>query len=307
MASISATQTPVKLPIAQTICAVIVTYHPDSGVGERIQRVAAQVTQTVIVDNGSPQSCLGQIRNLVDNGSIQLIQNSRNRGLAAALNSGVQWATSQGFRWVLTLDQDTAVAPEMVDALAEVIEGYGSPEKLAVVGSNYWDKVNGRLFFDATGDPIGSTGREMVSVLTSGSLVSVNAFETLGGFREDFFIDCVDHEYCLRARARGFHVVMTCKPVMEHGIGYLSEHRLLWKHVWTSNHSPIRQYFMTRNSIMLVCEYLAKEPRWIFGYLWAWLKSTLLILLCEEERIAKTKSMIRGCFDGLLRRTSVLD
>jgi rhamnosyltransferase len=292
-------------PVAETICAVIVTYYPDSDLLDRIERVTKQVAQTVIVDNGSPASCIEQIRKVAQKWVVHLILNGSNEGIARALNLGVQWAASRGYRWILTLDQDTSVDTNMIDSLAEVFHFYPLPERLAVIGSNYRHKVNGALSCDDVIGPNGFPGREMKTVLTSGSLVSVDAFQAIGGFREDFFIDCVDHEYCLRARARGFHVVMTSKPIMEHGIGHLTEHRLLWKKVGTSNHSPGRQYFMTRNSLILAREHIRKEPRWILGYLWVWAKSIVLVFLFEEERLAKLKNIIRGCVDGLLGRTSV--
>jgi rhamnosyltransferase len=286
-------------PLAETICAVIVTYYPDSDVVDRIERVAKQVSQTVIVDNGSPASCIEQIRKVAQKWAIHLILNASNEGIGRALNAGAQWAASRGYRWILTLDQDTSVSPDMIDSLAELFHCYPEPERLAVIGSNYHHKVNGQVWGDANRRD-GFPGREMKTVLTSGSLVSVNAFQAIGGFREDFFIDCVDHEYCLRARARGLHVVMTSKPIMEHGIGHLTEHRLLWKKVGTSNHSPARQYFMTRNTLILAREYVGKEPRWVFGYLWAWVKSIVVLLLFEQKRAAKLRNIIRGCIDGVL-------
>jgi rhamnosyltransferase len=302
-----AIETTTPAPTTQTICAVIVTYYPDSGLFDRIERVAAQVSQTVIVDNGSPTSCIEQLTKITDSFEVHLILNTSNMGLASALNTGIYWAASRGFRWILTLDQDTAVAPDMIDTLAEVFRCYPFPERLAVIGSNYRNKVNGKLFFEHVIGTNGFPGTEMTSVLTSGSLVSIDALQTIGSFRDDFFIDCVDHEYCLRARAHGFQVAMTSKPVMEHGIGHLTEHRLLWKSVGTSNHSPVRQYFMTRNTLILAREYFGMEPRWILNYLWAWVKSIILILLFEEERLSKIRNIFRGCVDGLLGRTSVFE
>lgn len=294
-------------PVAATICAVMVTYYPDFDLFRRVQKVTQQVGQMVIVDNGSPRSYIKQLSTIADKLAVHLILNASNQGIARALNAGAGWAASQGYQWVLTLDQDTAVAPDMIDALAEVFRCYPLPERLAVIGSNYRHKVNGRVTCDDVIGSNGFPGREMKTVLTSGSLVSVDAFHAIGGFREDFFIDCVDHEYCLRARARGLHVVMTSKPIMEHGIGHLTEHRLLWKKVGTSNHAPVRQYFLTRNSLILAREHIGKEPRWILGYLWVWAKSIVLVLLFEEERIAKLKNIIRGCVDGILGRTSVFE
>jgi rhamnosyltransferase len=301
-----AVETTTPASIAQATCAVIVTYHPDSGLFDRVARVAKQVAETVIVDNGSPESSVQQIRKIAEALAVHLILNTSNTGLARALNEGTRWAASQGFRWILTLDQDTLVSPDMVDTLAAVAGGYRNPERLAVIGSNYRYKVNGRLFREEFTDAHGFPAREMTSVLTSGSLVSIDAFQTIGGFRDDLFIDCVDHEYCLRSRAWGFHVLLTSKPVMEHDIGYLTEHRLLGRRVGTSNHSPVRQYFMARNSILLIRDYLAQEPRWILKYSWDWLKSIVLILLFEKDRIPKMKNLMRGCLDGLLARTSSL-
>jgi rhamnosyltransferase len=291
----------------ETICAVVVTYHPDLGLFDRIEKVVKQVGQTVIVDNGSPESCLEQVREIADKFAthLHLILNASNEGVASALNTGTRWAASRGYRWVLTLDQDTTVAPDMIASLEEVSRGYPLREALAVIGSNYRDKKNGKVLCDDAMGPDSPPGREVIAVLTSGSLVSVSAFKAIGGFRDDFFIDCVDHEYCLNARAHGFHVVMTSKPVMEHGIGHTTEHRLLWKTVATSNHSPARQYFMTRNTLIMAQEYIGKEPGWVLRYLWSWLKSILRVCLFEQERIAKIKQIVRGCVDGVLKRTNL--
>ena len=290
----------------ETVCAVVVTYYPDSGLFGRIEKVVKQVGQTVIVDNGSPESCLEQIREVADKFAthLHLVLNPSNEGVASALNTGTRWAASQGYRWVLTLDQDTTVAPNMIASLEEVARCYPLPESLAVIGSNYRDKTNGRVLCDDAIGSDSSPGREVTVVLTSGSLVSVRAFQTIGGFRDDFFIDCVDFEYCLRARARGFHIALTSKPVMEHGIGSLIEHRFLWRRVGTSNHSPSRQYFLARNSVLLGREYIDREPRWILKYLWLWAKSIVLVCLFEKERVQKAKNIIRGCVDGFLGRTS---
>jgi rhamnosyltransferase len=291
-------------PTTQTICAVVVTYHPDSGLADRIEKITRQVGQTVIVDNGSRSSCVEQIREVVERLGIHLIPNASNEGMACALNTGVRWAASQGYKWVLTLDQDTEVAPDMVDSIAEVFESYPSPERAAVIGSNYRHKGSGKVWYS---EPIGhnlSPWREIETVLTSGSLISIEVFEAIGGFRDDFFVDCVDQEYCLRARAHGYRVLMTSKPVMIHGMGFPTEHRLLGRKFGTSNHSPLRRYFVARNSVILVREYLRAEPQWLFWYLWTYAKSMVLICLFEDQRILKVKSTFRGFIDGILGRRS---
>jgi rhamnosyltransferase len=291
---------------AQSVCAVIVTYFPDPSILDRVSRVVAQVPRTVIVDNGSSPGCIEQLKQIAVNCPVDLILNPQNQGLASGLNTGVRWAASHGFQWALTLDQDTTVAPDMIEILAALVDGYPARERLAVVGSNYRDKVSGALFREPVVGANRFPGREISSVVTSGSLLSINVFQVIGGFREDFFIDCVDHEYCLHARSLGFHVVLTSKPAMEHGLGHLIQHRLLWKKVNTSNHSPVRRYFSIRNMVILTREYIGKEPRWIIVNLWGLTRSVLFICLFEKDRLAKLKCIFRGFVDGVSGRTGPL-
>jgi len=301
----TATETVYQVPCSRTICAVIVTYFPDLQLAERLKKITDQVAQTVIVDNGSPASCLERIKEFGNNPAIHLILNESNEGIASALNAGVRWAASRGFQWVLTFDQDTIVSPEMVAEFEMVARSYPEPARLAVVGSNYQDKVNGKLLSWSGRGTDNALSTKIPSVLTSGSLISVSAFQTIGGFRDGFFIDCVDHEYCLHARALGFDVVVTSKPVMRHEIGHVSEHRLFGKKVRAANHSPVREYYRARNSIVLIREYLAREPRWLLYYMWSWSKSVVFIFLFEKDRMQKLGNTIRGCVDGLLGRTGI--
>jgi rhamnosyltransferase len=292
-----------EAPSAESICAVIVTYHPDMNICDHVGRIVSQVSQTVIVDNGSPEACVEQLKAIAARFAVHLILNPRNEGIARALNQGAEWACSVGFAWILMLDQDTAVAPHMVESLTEVFRCHPHARSLAVIGSTYTDKVTGKLKTTPS-NAQGPKYAEAVSTLTSGSLISLRVYRVIGGFRREFFIDCVDHEYCLRARSRGYQVVVTSKPVMTHGIGHLTEHRVLWKTVGTANYVPARQYFLSRNSFVMAREYLRTDPRWVLAYLWSWLKSIVVICLFEKARGAKIKSIFRGCMDGVLGRMS---
>jgi rhamnosyltransferase len=289
---------------AREICAVMVTYHPDSDLFHRVEKIVPQVSETLIVDNGSSASCVDQLKKISERLGVHLILNSANEGLARAINQGAQWAASRGYQWILMLDQDTTVAPDMVESLGEIVRSDLDAQRLAVVGSNFKDKVTGRLSTTVArpGDP-GAT--ETVTAITSGSLVSLTVFQALGGLRDDFFIDCVDHEYCLRARAHGFRVMITSRALMEHPIGNFTYHRFFGRTVRTTNHAPVRQYFMARNLLILIREYARKEPRFIYAYAGGYLRAAVKLCLFEAGRLAKIKSIMRGCLDGVLSRTTL--
>ena len=252
------------------------------------------------MDNGSAEDCTRELRKICDSLCLHFIQNPGNRGIAAALNQGVHWAAEQGFQWVLTLDQDSLVADDLVAKLSAVYKSFPEKERIATIGPNYKDANSGQLFLRINGE--GPIWQEVKTVITSGSLISLAARATIGPFREEFFMDYVDLEYCLRARAHGFKVVLAREPLMQHTIGVATMHKLPWKTTGTSNHSPARRYYMTRNHLVLVREYLRNEPVWAFSTLYSRLKSTVLMCLFEKDRVCKLKYTATGAFDGVLSK-----
>ncbi|MHB8615349.1 MAG: glycosyltransferase family 2 protein [Candidatus Acidiferrales bacterium] len=289
-----------QLPEKKNTCAVVVTFHPDADFGSRVAQIAGQAGAGVVVDNGSGEDCVRELRRICDSLGLHLIENLENRGIAAALNQGVHWAGEQGFEWVLTLDQDSLVADDLVARLSAVYKSFPGKEKLAIIGPNYRDANSEQLFLRVNGE--GPSWQEVKTVITSGSLISLAACATIGPFREEFFMDCVDLEYCLRARAHGFKVVLARAPLMQHTIGAATMHKLPWKTTGTSNHSPTRRYYMTRNHLVLVREYLRKEPVWAFSTLYSRLKSTVLMCLFEKDRVYKLKYTATGAFDGVFSK-----
>jgi rhamnosyltransferase len=191
----------------------------------------------------------------------------------------------------------------MVTTLMAEYLSHERPPEVAIIGCNFTNSVSKKAFYEP--DSKARLRKAVVKyVITSGSLVSLRAYRQLGGFRDEFFMDCVDVEYCLRARAGGFRVLRVSKQLMEHSIGQLTEHRLLWKETGTSNHSPMRRYYMMRNSLILAREYLLKEPGWVVATLWSKVKLTLLVALYEQDRLTKLRYSALGFFDGLMGNTT---
>jgi rhamnosyltransferase len=282
----------------RSILAIVVTYYPGSGFAERFERLAGQVDAVLIVDNNSSPEAVSMLREAAARLEMHLIRNSDNLGVAAALNVGVAYAIANGYQWALLFDQDTAPGDNMVEGLREAYHAFLRTEKIAVIGSNYKESLNGRLHFPAPATN-GCSWREHRTVITSGSLVSLRAYREIGPFRDEFFADCVDHEYCLRARSKGFKVIMTTKPLMIHGVGQATSHRLLWKDVHPTNHSAWRHYYMIRNHTLLIRDYVLTEPVWAFTTLYALCKSVMVSYLFEEDNFKKMTFCVLGLWDGL--------
>lgn len=278
------------------VCAVLVTYHPDNELPDRVRRVLRQVGTLVIVDNGSDARQVEMLRELAANQAIILQLNPANLGVARALNLGIARAVALGFTWALLLDQDSRVDEAMVQTLFAVRSAFPERDKLAVIGSGFLDVESREAGNEAQGEP----WEEVESVITSGSLIPLATHAAIGPFREEFFIDYVDSEYCFRARAKGFRVIKTRKPIMSHSIGAPTEHNLLWMNKWTTNHSADRRYYIARNDTVMLREYGA----YVWG-LWALkslarrIRTCKRIVLYEQMKTSKIVAVAQGWYDGV--------
>jgi rhamnosyltransferase len=280
------------------VCAIAVTYHPDPELPARLGRILRQVNALVIVDNGSGEAEIEMLRELAANPKSTLILNSDNLGVARALNIGIQRATELGFAWVLLLDQDSCVDDDMVQELFAVQAAYPDRGRLAVIGSGFWDvhKESRASGHEAHAEP----WEEKELVITSGSLIPLAVHAIVGPFREELFIDSVDIDYCFRARAKGFRVIKTRKPIMSHAIGASTRHSVLWMNKWTTNHSPDRRYYIARNDTVMLREY----GNYVLG-LWALKSLSRCLRLCkrialyEQMKTTKIIAVFQGWWDGI--------
>ena len=286
-------------PSATNVCAVVVAYCPDDGFETRLERILPQVAMLLIVDNTPKAIALSEGFKDKWRNAHYLISNHANKGIARALNQGHDFAAQRGFPWLLTLDQDTDCYPDMVSILSKA---YAQCEFApAVIGANYIDRQNDRIKVKT------QSNREYIvqkTVITSGCLVDASIAKDIHGFREDYFIDQVDHEFCLRIRAAGKQVVISSRPVMSHGVG-------LTGGVWIPllgtlpNHPPIRKYYIARNTVVTVARYWRLEPMWCAKRLTRLFLGLLEMALLEKHRSRKVRAFFAGIADGVRQRMEV--
>jgi len=286
-----------QAPSRENVCAVVVSYFPEGDFLFRLRQIQSQVGQVVVVDNASSEGMLKPLEAARAELGILILRNQTNLGIATALNQGTRWAKEKGYTWCLLFDQDTTPSSCMCQKLTEVYEHFPRKDRLAVLGSNYHSATSSESTV-----PDSQLWVERKTVITSGSLVSLAAMERIGPFRDEFFMDCVDFDFCLRARSLGFDVLEVIEPVMEHFIGAPTKHRILWSQRNVFNHNPFRWYYKTRNNIVLCGEYLRKDPAWVIRATCARILESLLMLLFEKSRIPKVKYMTAGLYDGFLGR-----
>jgi rhamnosyltransferase len=281
-------------PTADTVVAVVVTLQPDVDVVEHIETLVGRVLRIVVIDNGSGPEAASILDSISRLPSVELIRNPVNSGIARALNQGVEAAIGLGAIWLLTLDQDAAPGPDIVGIAGQTFETYPQPRRIAVIGST----STGDLALPTRSASRGRPWIETNAVITAGSFVSLPVLRHIGGFREDFFIDYVDIEFCLRARAKGYRIVVSPTPGMTHKIGQPTLRWIGPRAVTPTNHPAARRYYITRNRFIVWRRYCRTDPGYIARDMLASQRELVKLLLFEENRVEKLRSMIAGMVDG---------
>lgn len=122
------------------ICSGIITYNPTlTDVSTCLEALCNQVECVIIVDNAS-KNVKGLQEVVSKYANVTLVKNSQNIGFAKALTQVFEWAKSQGFDWVLTLNDDSVVPSNMISEYKKILESQGNLEnsknsKIAIVCS----------------------------------------------------------------------------------------------------------------------------------------------------------------------------
>lgn len=275
------------------IFGVVVLYEPDTESLKRVVSLAPFVDRLYVVDN-SEYDMAGKTVFFSNVQNIEYILNGENKGIGYALNLAAKRAYVAGAKWLLTMDQDSLFVGESLPRLISFVRNQELKD-VAIVSPRHW--ISG-----SCPEPREET-IEVPATMTSGNLVNIDAWLQVGGWREDFFIDSVDHEFCLRVRKKGFRVLQYNASILWHRLGNITQHCILGKSFHTTNHDATRRYYMTRNSLFVLRTYLFFDPRFCLGILRSLFVDVCKILLVEEDKCNKFKNIFRGFCDFMLGRT----
>ena len=201
-------------------------------------------------------------------------------------------------------DQDSVPASGMVAAL---MEGFKQPGPVAAAGPLWRDSrtgEDGSLCASRVGVHA-STGRLLARILPVdfsflGSLISLAALADIGPFDESLFIEHVDTDWTLRARAKGYQLYGVADARLDHALGdaALSASPLGLRRRRFFLYKPERNYYLLRNSVALWRRHYAPW-RWIIHDVRRTFLLMLFYALFVPPRLARLRSMLRAVRDGL--------
>ena len=245
---------------------IIVTYNPNIvAIKKQIDRLLAQVQLIIIVDNGSNNSTelVKELSGIESPNKIIVFENGDNKGLGFAQNKGIEIAITEKATHILLLDDDSLIEENFVFNL---LSDYEALMKLGIkvgaIGPTYYNEETGEQypitkyigpFIDRKlpkEEPV-----EASFLIASGCLIPISVIEAVGLMNEGFFIDYIDVEWSFRAISKGYKLFATPNAKMNHIIG---EKRVSVFGRKISLHSPLRKYYLFRNSIFMIkCPYIS--------------------------------------------------
>lgn len=297
-------------PRIRDVTAVVVTFHPSTGCARLLSSLDRQCGSVVVVDNGSTPSEVEALRGACALPGIELLELGRNTGIARAQNIGIEHAREHGARFVLLSDDDSFPEEGMVEQLLAGMASAGRDAKVAAVGPLVGEEKAGAdqlVYVSRQWGPRRANREELQEnlvpvafLIASGCLISLVAFDAVGPMDEDLFIDHVDLQWGMRARRAGFELLVVPRARMAHSLGDENVHlpgRAQPIHV----HGPVRNYYLARNTVILVRSGLLPVP-WRIGYLiWLAKYAAFNILLIDRHKERASK-IFQGIRDGLRGR-----
>ena len=290
------------------ICAIIVCFKFE------VNKIKGNIFQhlknfsTIILVNNSPEISLDSFKS----SQVIIINNPSNIGLASALNIGILEAKKQGAEMVSLFDQDTLLPSDFTQNMLKHINIYKglkipalfSPIFFNHITVDYGSIINFKPFRLIRSKPNKQkTTTYPQYVITSGSFIPISVLDDVGLMREELFIDFVDIEWCLRARAKSYQIISFPKVEISHFLGDSSIS------IMGTNypiHSPLRMYYYFRNAIYL---YRLKEIDWN----WRLIDASrnffrfLFYMLFVKNRPTYFKYIIKGHYHGIIKKMGKLE
>lgn len=269
------------------VAGMVTLYNSDYSVFHYINTYINQVHKLYAVDN-SEQKDVKLIESMGSTyPTVEYISNVGNQGIAYALNVAAEAAIRDGFDYLLMMDDDSQSPATLVSTLYTIATNVDNG-KVGIVS--------------AQSDPNAQRNdeQEVLTTITSGSLLNLKAYLETGPFLDELFIDWVDHEYCFRLAKNGYRILIANQVKLAHRLGVFKKKLLLglipvhWR-----SHSPARLYYKFRNSLYVMNSYRDQlRLSFVIPVYYELLRDVAKIMFVEEHKAAYLSSVKRGFLDA---------
>jgi GT2 family glycosyltransferase len=199
---------------------------------ESLRRCAAADVELVVVDNASDDGTADAIREMHGE-SVTVIVNDANLGFARGNNVGIEYALGRGTRYILLLNNDTAVAPDLIERLSAPLEadagvGIATPKILYYTPPDRIWFAGGEVFLArGTARHVGireidrgqyDVERDTDYATGCALMARREVFDRVGLLDPAYVAYFEDTDFCMRARRAGWRIRYTPEARVWHKI-----------------------------------------------------------------------------------------
>jgi len=211
--------------------------------------------RVVVVDNGSEVNEADLLQ--ASHGWIHAIRSETNRGFAGGNNLGIDYVLGIQADYVLLLNNDTAVTPDLLDRLLGVAEENPAIGLLTPVIYDHTrrDMVQNQGmsigWYGPPGGPVkigaGDPFVYIEAALGASLLIKRAVLESIGTLSEEYFYQAEDTDLCARAARQGFKIVVVPSAKIYHKgsvslnkvpgnkVRYFTRNRFIFRTKYASN------------------------------------------------------------------------
>ena len=211
--------------------------------------------RVIVVDNGSTDDSIAQLGRYTPPYPLELLTTNKNLGYAGGNNVGTRHAIAAGADFVFILNNDTVVAPDLLEQLVKAArlhpEAGAFSARLLYMNrpstvwfdSAQWNESS--LQFEWPGQDLDvadlpSEDHETAYACGAALFFRVELVQQIGLLDELFFLVWEECDWCYRARAVGWKILVIPSARVWHKVGAS----------FSSECSPLRTYFSTRNELL---------------------------------------------------------
>ena len=255
--------------------AIVVSFNPNiNDLLQNIKTFCNDVNHVIIVDNSSDVDLKDGIKSTANIHNFIYLDMFGNKGVASALNQGIIVAKKLNSNWVLTMDQDSYFLND-INHYKEFIRSNDTDNTLLLYPS-FLIENKVELFSNEK------------FVMQSGNFLNVNLINKLGSFREDYFIDFVDYEYCLRGSDYNYTLQNINNVILKHNTGVKTSFSFLGCSFSYFESNPIRYYYVIRNGLITYFQYKNLQILSIV------FKLFFRVILFEKNKLNKLSYIFKG-------------